>query len=98
MDVSDILRDRMTAPPGLERMTAVSIAAHVAAVALIVFMPGGLLSRPTEAPHTVMTISLGGSSEGTRSSGMTSIGGRPTQTTEPAEKREAVRPPAAKAP
>ncbi len=97
-DVTDILRDRMQPMPGLPRMTAVSIAAHAAAVALIALLPGGLLSRPSETPRSVMTISLNGNGEGARSSGMTSIGGRPVQTTEPAEKREAVRPPAAKAP
>lgn len=88
----------MQPSPGLQRMTAISIAVHAAALALVVFLPGGLLSRATEAPHAVMTISLGGSSEGARSTGMTKIGGRPVQTTVPAEKREAVRPPAAKAP
>jgi TonB family protein len=88
----------MREPEGLQRMTIVSVAMHGALVAAVIFMPGGLLSRRAAAPATVMTISLGGSGEGARSSGMTSIGGRPVQTTEPAEKREAVRPPAAKAP
>jgi TonB family protein len=98
MDVTDILRDRMREPAGLQRMTAISVVVHAAVVATVIFMPGGLLSHAVDAPRTVMTISLGGSGEGARSSGMTSIGGRPVQTAEPAEKREAVRPPAAKAP
>jgi TonB family protein len=98
MTVTDILRDRMREPDGLQRTTAISIAMHAVLVAAVIFMPGGLLSRAVDAPKTVMTISLGGSGEGARSSGMTTIGGRPVQTTEPAEKREAVRPPAAKAP
>jgi len=98
MDVSDILRDRMREPVGLQRMTAISLAMHAALVAMVIFMPGGLLSHAVQPPQTVMTISLGGSGEGARSSGMTSIGGRPVQTAEPAEKREALRPPAAKAP
>ena len=98
MDVTDILRDRMREPAGLQRMTAISVGMHAALVATVIFMPGGLLSHAVDAPRTVMTISLGGSGEGARSSGMTSIGGRPVQTAEPAEKREAVRPPAAKAP
>jgi len=97
MDVSDVLRDRMHEPGGLRRMAMVSAAAHAVVIAALLFMPGGLLSR-TEAPKTVMTISLGGSGEGARSGGMTPIGGRPVQTTEPAEKREALRPPAAKPP
>jgi TonB family protein len=98
MDVSDILRDRMREPVGLQRMTAISLVMHAALVATVIFMPGGLLSHAVQPPQTVMTISLGGSGEGARSSGMTSIGGRPVQTAEPAEKREALRPPAAKAP
>jgi TonB family protein len=98
MDVTDILRDRMREPAGLQRMTAISVVVHAAVVVTVIFMPGGLLSHAVDAPRTVMTISLGGSGEGARSSGMTSIGGRPVQTAEPAEKREAVRPPAAKAP
>ena len=98
MDVSDVLRDRMQEPEGLQRMAFVSIAAHIVVFAVIVFMPGGLLSRAGDEPKTIMTISLSGSGEGTRSGGMTPIGGRPVQTTEPAEKREALRPPAAKPP
>src|SRR4029077_16721344 len=94
MDVTDILRDRMQEPAGLQRMTAISVVMHAALVAPVIFMPGGLLSRAVDAPRTVMTISLGGSGEGARSSGMTAIGGRPIQTAEPAEKREEVRPPA----
>jgi TonB family protein len=98
MDVTDILRDRMAEPEGLQRMAGVSIVVHVVVLALLVFMPGGLLSHARDEPKTVMTISLGGSGEGARSGGMTPIGGRPVQTTEPAERREAVRPPAAKVP
>jgi TonB family protein len=88
----------MQPEPGLQRMTVVSIAAHVTAFVVIVLMPGGLLSRGNQAPATVMTISLSGSSEGARSGGLTAIGGRPVQTAVPAEKREAIRAPAAKAP
>jgi TonB family protein len=98
MDVSDVLRDRMQEPAGLQRMAIVSFAAHVVVFLAIVFMPGGLLSRAGEEPKTIMTISLGGSGEGVPSGGLTPMGGRPVQTTEPAEKREALRPPAAKAP
>src|SRR5690242_12268568 len=98
MDVSDVLRDRMHEPGGLQRMALVSAAAHVVVFAALVLMPGGLLSRSSPPPNEVMTISLGGSSEGPRTSGMTSIGGRPVQTTEPAEKKEALRRPAEKAP
>jgi TonB family protein len=98
MNVSDVLRDRANEPAGLQRMAAISVLVHGAAIAAVIFMPGGLLSRVAPPPTAVMTITLGGSSDTARSSGMTSIGGRPVQTTEPAEKREAVRPPAAKPP
>lgn len=101
MDVSDILRDRMHEPGGLDKMIAVSIAAHAGFIALALLGPGNWFSRPVEEPKTVMTITLGGGAPGPQSGGMTSIGGRAVQTAEPPENpkvREAVRPPAAKAP
>src|SRR5205085_1396819 len=64
------------------------------------FGPGHLLSKPGPPP-TVMTISLAGAGEGPRNGGFTAMGGRPVQEQvkpEEAPKREAVRPPAAKAP
>ena len=99
MDVTDVLRDRMHEPACLQRMISASVAAHVLLAVALVFMPGGLL-RHTEAPRTVMTISLGGG-EGPQNGGVTSMGGRPVQVETPPEeapKREAIRPPAAKAP
>ena len=39
MDVTDVLRDRMQAPDGLQRMVAVSLAVHIVLVA------ASLLSR-----------------------------------------------------
>jgi TonB family protein len=98
MDVSDVLRDREREPDGLQQMAAVSVLIHGVLIAGLIFLPGGLLGRSTAAPQSVMTITLNGSGEGTRSTGMTPIGGRPVQTTAPAEKREALRAPAAKAP
>ena len=48
MDVTDVLRDRMQTPAGLQRMISVSIAAHVVlAAALIV-----VARRPPEAART----------------------------------------------
>jgi TonB family protein len=83
-------------------MLSVSLGAHAVAIGLILFAPQGLLSRRPEAPRSVMTISLGGSGgSGPQSGGMTSIGGRPVQQVQPPEepkKRQAERPPAAKAP
>ncbi len=100
MDVTDILRDRMREPSGFQRMVTLSVAAHVALAAGIFFAPGGLIGH-RENLREVMTISLGGGGEGPSNGGFTSIGARPVQEVTPPEeppKREAVRPPAAKAP
>ena len=100
MDVTDVLRDRMQAPAGLQRMVAVSVAAHVVFGAGLLLTPARFLGRESAAPRTVMTISLGGNA-GADSGGMTQMGGRAVQVQTPPEeaaKREAVRPPAAKAP
>lgn len=100
MDVTDVLRDRMREPAGLQRMVTVSLAAHVALAATLVLAPRDWFGRTVEAPRNVMTISIGGG-EGPPSGGMTAIGGRPVQMQTPPEeipKREAVRPPAAKTP
>ena len=100
MDVSDVLRDRMQSPAGLQRMITLSVAVHLSVAAALIVARGGLLTHTDEAPKTVMTISLGGS-VGPENGGMTSMGGRPVQVATPpdeAQKREAVRPPAAKTP
>ncbi len=98
MDVTDVLRDRRQEPEGLASMAAVSVAVHVATVAFVIFGPLHWSSKSVEQRKTVMTITLGGAGEGIRSGGLTAIGGRPVQTTEPARVREAVRPPAAAVP
>jgi TonB family protein len=98
MDVTDVLRDRMHEPAGLQKMVVVSVVVHAALIAAMVIVPASLFPHGAETPATVMTISLGGG-EGPRNGGMTALGGRPVQTTAPPEaKREAVRPPAAKTP
>jgi TonB family protein len=100
-EVSDVLRDRMQTPGGLQRMVTVSVAVHLACAAALLFAPGGLLKRASEPSRTVMTISLGGGGELPQNGGLTPMGGRPVQTQTPPEeiaKREAVRPPAAKTP
>jgi TonB family protein len=98
MDVTDVLRDRRQEPAGLSRMAAISLAVHSAIAVFLLLGPAHWFRAPAEEKKTVMTISLGGAGEGTRSGGLTAIGGRPVQTTEPAAVREAVRPPAAAAP
>lgn len=100
MDVTDVLRDRRGEPDGLQKMLVASVAAHIAIAALVMVAPhwGG---AATEPPKTIMTISIAGGGAGPVNGGMTTIGGRPIQEqTPPAEppKREAVRPPAVKAP
>jgi TonB family protein len=102
VDVTDVLRERMVQPAGLQRMVSVSLAAHAVLIAAVFLAPATLLNRRQEAPRSVMTISLGGSgSSGPQNGGMTAIGGRPVQQVQPPEepkKRQAERPPAAKAP
>jgi TonB family protein len=99
MDVTDVLRGRMHQPAGLQRMAAVSALVHGAALAALVLAPGNMFSsRPTET-RSVMTISLGEGTPGPTNSGLTNIGGRPVQVEKPPEApKEALRPPAAKAP
>jgi protein TonB len=100
MEVSDVLRDRMREPAGLEQMAAVSALLHAGLVALVLLAPGGWFEQRQEAPREVMTISLAGGGA-VDSGGFTSIGGRAVQTTAPPEelkKPEPVRTPAAEAP
>jgi periplasmic protein TonB len=94
MDVTDVLRDRMREPAGLGQMAAASLAVHVALGAVLLFGPGHWFPRAADEEKPVMTITLGGAGAGPKSGGLTAIGGRPVQTTEPAKTREAVRPPA----
>lgn len=98
MDVTDVLRDRRHEPPGFAPMAAVSLAVHGVILGVLLFGPLRWLGTPIREPKSVMTISLGGGGTGARSGGLTAIGGRPVQTTEPSPVREAVRPPAAVAP
>src|SRR5262249_27303205 len=98
MEVSDVLRDRMQQPSGLNRMLTTSFAVHAVLAAAIVFAPNGLLRRSRNAA-TVMTITLGGSGTGPDVGGMNRVGGRAIQeVTPPDAAREAPAPPAAKAP
>jgi TonB family protein len=100
MDVSDVLRDRMQTPAGLQRMLSVSVAVHLALAAALLFASRGLLKATAKPSPIVMTISLGGS-VGPENGGMNPMGGRPVQTEKPPDSpptREAIRPPAAKTP
>jgi periplasmic protein TonB len=98
MDVTDVLRDRMQEPAGLRTTALVSLLFHSLLAAGLVYGPIRWAASPVKEDKPVMTISLGGAGSGPKSGGLTAIGGRPVQTTEPAPKPEPVRAPAAKAP
>ena len=82
MEVTDVLRDRMQRPGGLQRTITLSAGAHLALAGALVFAPGGLLQHRSR-PNTVMTISLGGGGTGPENGGMTAMGGRPVQEVKP---------------
>ena len=63
MEATDVLRERMQQPGGLNRMITLSIAVHALFATAIIFAPGGLLHQK-RTPPTVITIRLGGSGEG----------------------------------
>ncbi len=97
MDVTDVLRSRtQMAPSGFERMVVLSIGAHVVLLTAILLLPSRFVEGPRDIAEA-MHITLGGSA-GPSSGGLSAIGGRPVQTTEPAPRPEPVRPPAAAAP
>ena len=99
MDVTDILRDRLQEPAGLQKMVSVSLLLHGVVIAGLLLAPRGLFIKEAEAPRAIMTITLSGGGDGPSSGGLTSIGGRPVQVQTPEEtKRDPARPPAAKAP
>jgi len=99
MTVSDVLRDRMQEPGGLDRTTALSTLIHVALLGAVVFLPGRWVGTAPDEPRAVMTITLGGGTPGPESGGLTPMAARPVQqVTPPNAPREAERAPAAKAP
>ena len=98
MDVTDVLRSRMQEPAGLRLTALVSLLFHSLVAASLVYGPIRWASPPAKDDRPVMTITLGGAGNGPKSGGLTAIGGRPVQTTEPAPKPEAVRAPAVKTP
>ena len=101
MDVTDVIRDRMQEPRGLQATTAVSALLHAVALGAIMLASGGLFGERPRQSRTVMTITLGGGNNGPETGGMTSIGGRPVQAViqpEEAKRPEPIRPPAARTP
>jgi TonB family protein len=98
MEVTDVLRERMQEPGGLTGTAVLSLLVHAGLVAGLVFGPMRWVSHSIDEHRAVMTISLAGSGTGPENGGLTSIGARAVQTTEPAMKPEALRAPAAKTP
>ncbi len=96
--VTSVLIDRSQQPAGLRKMVGVSLILHVVAgVAIVAASFFGPSSRSQDVTP-IMTISLGSGAPGPMTGGANPMGGRPVQTTEPARKPEAVRPPAERTP
>ena len=70
MDVTDVLRDRMQEPTGLQKMVTLSLVAHAIAGAGFMLTPGHLIGTRREEPANAMRISIAGS-EGPANGGMT---------------------------
>jgi TonB family protein len=87
----------MREPRGFSYMAAVSVAAHIGAIGVVLAAPTNWMAREAPAPRTVMTISLGGA-PGPRAGGLAMTGGRPVQSVGPVEPRRAAVAPAPKAP
>ena len=93
MDVTDVLRDRMHEPAGLQRMAAVSVAAHV----IVAAWRSSCWPRPLVLAQTRRRAANGHDDHarrrrrGPRSGGLTPMGGRPVQAQTPPDeaKREA---------
>src|SRR5512143_2633422 len=101
MDVTDVLRDRMQEPEGLQRMVTISVVAHLLGAAIVLIGSGHLFGRPAAQPRNVMTISISGAGEGPRNGGFTAAASQPVQAQQnpqEAAKRQPVLPPAAKTP
>jgi TonB family protein len=98
MEVTDVLRERMQQPGGLPVTALVSFLAHAAVLAALIVGPMRWMSHAIDENKPVMTITLGGAGTGPEAGGMTAIGARAVQTTEPAVKPEALRAPAARTP
>ena len=98
--VSEVLIARAEKADGLSSMLGASAMAHIALVAVFVFVPAYWFGGETKPPETIMQISLGGPI-GPDKSGLTTLGGRQIQQAVPLEPKkpvEPVRPPSAKTP
>ncbi len=103
MDVTDILRDRVQEPEGLQRMAVVSAVLHGVLALVLLVAPAGWFTAGNEPVRSVMTITLGGGAPGPANTGMTPLAARPVQAETPLEapeprRPEPIRPPAARTP
>lgn len=99
MDVTDVLRDRMNAPKGLNWMFGASMAAHLVFVAAFVSRTRRLAPGRAENRHD--HLAWRDRTTGRPTAELTSIGGRAVQAVKPPDepkRPEPVRPPAAKVP
>jgi TonB family protein len=88
--VSDILQSRKREPGGLKKTAAISLAAHAAAIAVMLMIPS-VLPRAAQPPRVIMNVSLGGS-PGPKTGGMQMIGGRPIQAAQPSTDPQIAKP------
>jgi TonB family protein len=88
--VSDILQSRKREPGGLKKTAAISLAAHAAALAVMLMVPS-VMPRAAQTPRVVMTISLGGA-PGPNTGGMQMIGGKPIQAALPSTDPQIAKP------
>ena len=96
--VSEVLVARTPKSDGLTSMVGASVIAHVALLAVFVFLPAAWFGAENKRPETIMQISLGGP-VGPNDGGLNTLGARTFQQLSEAKKAvEPVRPPAAKTP
>ncbi len=88
--VSDILQSRKREPGGLKKTAAISLAAHAAAIAVMLTVPS-VMPRAAHPPRVIMNVSLGGS-PGPSTGGMQMIGGRPIQAAQPSTDPQIAKP------
>lgn len=79
--VSNILQSRKREPGGLKKTAVISLAAHAAAIAVMLLIPS-VMPRAAQPPRVIMNVSLGGA-PGPATGGMQMIGGRPIQAAQP---------------
>ena len=96
--VSEVLVARQPKGDGLNSMLGASVVAHLALLAVFIFLPAAWFGAENKQPENIMQISLGGP-VGPDIAGLNVAGARPIQQVSESPKSvEPVRPPAAKAP